>query len=226
MSHLSEADRLNKLVTTMTCHVPLRTSDVDVPRSTCKSVISSICSAHSSEHRQGRRGFKNCNMLDVQVASLRGMDRRVVVKIFANLMLHVTGCHSLEMITRVVETVKQLLEKGLNTTLSYPSEVSISMVNYSYILPGLINLAKLVKHVTEHGYLILFDPMKYAGANIKLRIDEKRASIMVFKSGKTIISVPRTNDPDETLRTIIAFVETTIVSHWDKVRYADDKRKQ
>lgn len=216
---MCEASELNKLITTVTAQCALeamRTAVGDivfVTGSACFAAVDAIVSRGQFETK--KRVFKNCKIVYVKVRSCRGGERTVAVKIFKNLMLHVTGCHSIEMIRTVCSRVARKLGDELGSCLQC-GDPKVTMSNYVYSLPGNVNLLKLTRHFADRQYLSIFDPARYAGANIKIPLDDhKHASLMVFESGRAIISVPHVLDRDFALKSIITCVETEIVSNWD-----------
>ena len=109
MQHLSEIHDLNIYVTTVTSHVRLHPSEADVYVTPTR--------LHEAVDKLGESGigvkksFKNCSIIRVAVNSKRASMRshNVSVKIFKNMMLHITGAHSLEMIQVVVEKLSDIL---------------------------------------------------------------------------------------------------------------------
>ena len=185
-----------------------------------------------------RSSFKNCIIVKLPLTSSRGGTRNVSIKIFKNLTLHIAGCHSIEMIRAAVSTIATELTQSMRS-LQGPLDTGapiITMVNYAYSLPGAVQLQKLCDYLTdEHGMLVIFDPSKYAGANIKFPFtsstvsvtdDGKRqrvdcniyVSIMVFESRKIIISTPKCEERDGLLAQIISFIEKSMVQRWDQLR--------
>lgn len=216
---MCEASELNKLITTVTAQCALeamRTTvgdDVFITGSACFAAVDAIVARGQFETK--KRVFKNCKIVYVKVRSCRGGERTVAVKVFKNLMLHVTGCHSIEMIRTVCSRVAQKLSDELGSCLRC-GDPKVTMSNYVYSLPGNVNLLKLTRHFAGRNYLSIFDPARYAGANIKIPLDDhKHASLMVFESGRAIISVPHVQDRDVALKSIITCVETEVVANWD-----------
>ena len=216
MQHLSESHALNAYVTTMTSHVRMFPAQEDtyVTPSDLSAAI-----ARLGETGIGvRRSFKNCAIIWVSVHSSRQSKRvhNVSVKIFSNLMLHVTGAHSTEMVQTVVDKLVHILGGYLGVPLTCRGCLRVTMVNYKYALPGRVNLFKLVTHLLGSGTLVIFDPSNYAGARIKLPLPEtqKTASIMVFESGKVIIVLPESKNRDNSLAFVRTFLDTRVVLQW------------
>ena len=222
MQHLSENHELNTYVTTVTSHVRLHPSDTNtyITPTRLHEAVEKL-----SESGIGvKKSFKNCSIIWVSVNSKRASRRshNVSVKIFKNLMLHITGAHSLEMIQVVIDKLSNILSKLLCVTLIQKGDIRVTMANYKYILPGRVNLSKLVRHLLNCGTLVIFDPSNYAGARVKVPIPDSRktASIMIFESGKVIIIMPETKDRDTGLSYIRDFIDNRIVLNWHFIRLA------
>ena len=204
----------------MTSHVRLCPSEVDV--------YVTPTSLNAAVDRLGESGigvkksFKNCSIIWVAVESTRASRRshNVSVKVFKNMMLHVTGAHSLEMIQIVVQRLSEILGRLLDVSLMQKGELRVTMVNYKYMLPGRVNLSKLVRQLLNHGTLVIFDPSNYAGARVKVPIPDtnKTASIMIFESGKVIIILPETQNRDAGLSFVRDFIDEKIVMAWNSIR--------
>tara|TARA_B100001175_G_scaffold317370_1_gene334003 strand:+ start:2624 stop:3175 length:552 start_codon:yes stop_codon:yes gene_type:complete len=169
-----------------------------------------------------KKSFKNCSIIWVAVYSNRASRRshNVSVKIFKNMMLHITGAHSLEMIAVVVDKLSNILSKLLDVTLNKRGDLRVTMVNYKYVLPGRVNLSNLVRQLMNRGTLVIFEPSNYAGARVKVPIldSRKTASIMIFESGKVIIIMPETKDRDDALSFIREFIDQQIVLNWNFIQ--------
>lgn len=220
MQHLSENHELNAYVTTVTSHIRLHPSEAGVYVTPTR--------LHEAVEKLGESGigvkksFKNCSIIWVAVNSKRASRRshNVSVKIFKNMMLHITGAHSLEMIQVVVDKLSDILSKLLDVTLKQRGDLRVTMVNYKYVLPGRVNLSNLVRQLLSHGTLVIFDPSNYAGARVKVPIPDSRktASIMIFESGKVIIIMPETKDRDDALSFIRDFIDQKIVLNWNFIQ--------
>ena len=219
-AHLYESDPLNAMITTMTAQVllaPLFTDDdfdADDVRAAARSAPTrSIITASP-------RSFKNATLLRVPVKTCRGVCRRVSVKVFDNMQLHITGTHSVEMLEECISIIVNTVLSSLPIQLCVQN-MKVTMVNYSYSLPGRVNLTKLSRMLTDRlGVLVIFDPSKYAGANVKMPFGDVHCSILVFESSKMIISTPRVEDRDKMLRDTISFIEQNMVQtqHWEEIR--------
>ena len=220
MQHLSENHELNTYVTTVTSHVRLYPSETGVYVTPTR--LHEAVERLSESGISVKKSFKNCSIIWVAVNSKRASRRshNVSVKIFKNMMLHITGAHSLEMIEVVVEKLCDILSKFLDVSPQRRGDLRVTMVNYKYVLPGRVNLSKLVRQLLNHGTLVIFDPSNYAGARVKVPIPDSRktASIMVFESGKVIIIMPETKDRDDALSFIRDFIDQKIVLNWNFIQ--------
>lgn len=239
---MSEASRLNHMITTITFQVllkPVTERDRDMVELDGELVyraVEDVLRRNPHIERTPSK-FKNCVIIKVPTTSSRGVERTIAVKVFKNLSLHVTGCHSSEMIAATVESMRSELSQSLPLTGQLTADkTTVTMVNYSHYLPGKVQLQALCDYLThEHKMLVIFDPSKYAGANIKFPFasssseqtdDGKRArveskilvSIMIFETGKIIISTPKCEQRDELLAHVINFIERSIAQRWHQLR--------
>jgi len=172
-------------------------------------------------------GFKNSFILTLYVPSPRQGSklRRVSVKVFKNLRLHITGTHSLEMVHHVTDVVKCWLVEFTGVALKEDvSSRQIDVVLYKYRLPGEINLARVRDVLNDKNILSIYDPNNYAGVRAKLPVDnDKHASVMIFRKGKIIIIIPRQDDFDKTLKGVMQRIENEITSQWDIIAVKDSK---
>ena len=217
MDHLSDRHELNPYVTTMTSHMKLSPKGNYVT----PSMLSGAMALLNERGISIRRSFKNCHIIWVTVKSTRSTERshHVSVKIFNNLMLHITGTHSLEMTDVVISKLVSILSQQFDTSFEHTTP-RITMVNYKYALLGRVNLSKLVNTLLQNGTLAIFDPSNYAGVRVKVPIphSSKIASIMIFESGKVIIVIPETENRDESLSYVRDFIETEIVVNWQSIQ--------
>lgn len=217
MYHLSDRHELNPYVTTMTSHVKLSPKGNYVT----PSMLSDAMALLNERGISVRQSFKNCHIIWVSVKSTRSTERshNVSVKIFKNLMLHITGTHSLEMTSVVISKLVSILSQQLDASFEHTTP-RITMVNYKYALSGRVNLSKLVNTLLQNGTLAIFDPSNYAGVRVKVPIPQssKIASIMIFESGKVIIVIPETEDRDHSLAYVRDFIDTQIVVNWQSIQ--------
>lgn len=216
-THLSDAAALNSMVTTITSQVKMLPPSEEIMDDINAHQV--YAAVQEVVRRNGyivnnKRQFKNCLIFGMRVKSNRGGCRRISVKVFCNLTLHIVGAHSVEMIDRIAAKVTRETADELGIPLTH-SHASVSMVNYSYSLPGPVRLRALCRHlIQEHKLLVFFDPAKYAGVTVKVKLLGVMCSLMVFESRKVIISTPKCESRDELLSEIVRFIETAVVRHW------------
>jgi len=230
MDHLYTSHTLNRHVTTLTYETKL------VPEKDEEYVTPSMlqaareCIANKTEIKDG---FKNSFILTLHVPSPRpeSRERKVSIKVFKNLRLHITGTHSLDMGQHVVDVVKGWLIEF--TGIEIKEDVTarqIDVVLYKYQLPGEVNLSRVRDVLNDENILSIYDPNNYAGVRAKFPVDNnKDASIMIFRKGKIIIIIPKQDDFDKTLRDIINRIENIITSKMTTISVKECKgikRKQ
>ena len=224
MNHLSTAHPLNRHVTTLTYETRL------VPEADEEYVTPTMLQTARdgiATQTEIKGGFKNSFIMTLHVPSPRqgAKMRKVSIKVFNNLRLHITGTHSLEMVHHVVDVVQCWLTKFTGVAIKEDvSSRQIDVILYKYQLPGEINLARVRDVLKEKNILSIYDPNNYAGVRAKFPVDHnKDASIMIFRKGKIIIIIPRQDDFDKTLLDIIRRIETDITSQWDTISVKDGK---
>lgn len=218
MDHLHTAHPLNRHVTTLTYETRLE-PEADEEYVTPTMLQAARDAIASKTEIKG--GFKNSFIMTLHVPSPRqgAKVRKVSIKVFKNLRLHITGTHSLEMVQHVVDTVKGWLIELTGVTIKEDvSSRQIDVVLYKYQLPGEINLARVRDVLNEKNILSIYDPNNYAGVRAKFPVDcDKQASVMIFRKGKIIIIIPRQDDFDKTFKNIIDKIESDITSQWDTI---------
>lgn len=222
MRHLSRVSPLNAMVTTITSQVKVLPDDEAALDHVTGDMIYGAVNAmvRRNGYILGKKAFKNCVIFSVRAKSPRGGTRNISIKVFRNLTLHIAGAHCLEMIEGVAANVASEIASIIKVPLATRIP-AISMVNYSYMLPGPVRLRALCKMLTdEHHLLVLFDPSKYAGVIVKLNLCGAMCSLIIFESRKMIISTPRCEERDALLEGIVKFIETAVVCRWETVRMA------
>lgn len=230
MDHLHISHALNRHVTTLTYETKL------IPEKDEEYVTPSMLQTARegiANKTEIKDGFKNSFILTVHVPSPRQASklRKVSIKVFKNLRLHITGTHSLEMGQHVVNVVKEWLIEF--TGIAIKEDVTarqIDVVLYKYQLPGEVNLSR-VRDVLNHANILsIYDPNNYAGVRAKFPVDNnKDASVMIFRKGKIIIIIPKQDDFDKTLKHIIDRIESIITSKMTTIAVKECKgikRKQ
>jgi TATA-box binding protein (TBP) (component of TFIID and TFIIIB) len=224
MDHLHIAHPLNRHVTTLTYETKLMP---DADEEYVTPTMLQTARDGIATKTEIKDGFKNSFIVTLYVPSPRegAKLRRVSIKIFKNLRLHITGTHCLDMVHHVVDTVKGWLTELTGTVIKEDvSSRQIDVVLYKYQLPGEINLARVRDVLNEKNILSIYDPNNYAGVRAKFPVDhDKHASIMIFRKGKIIIIIPRQDDFDKTLQEITNRIENDITSRWDTISVKDSK---
>jgi TATA-box binding protein (TBP) (component of TFIID and TFIIIB) len=177
-------------------------------------------------------GFKNSFIVSLKLSSPRqeAKTRKVSIKVFRNLRLHITGTHSLDMVQHVVDVIKGWLSEIICIAIKEDIAArQVDVVLYKYQLPGEVNLNNVRDVLKDKGILSIYDPNNYAGVRAKFLIDDKKyASVMIFRKGKIIIIIPRQSNFDKTLQNIMDRIESTIITEWDliSVKQSILKRKR
>jgi len=224
MDHLYIAHPLNRHVTTLTYETRL------VPEAEEEYVTPTMLQTARdgiARKTEIKDGFKNSFIMTLHVPSPRqgSMLRKVSIKVFKNLRLHITGTHSLDMAYNVVDVVKGWLAEFTGVAIKEDvSSRQIDVVLYKYQMPGEINLARVRDVLNKMNILSIYDPNNYAGVRVKFPVDnDKYASVMIFRKGKIIIIIPRQDDFDKTLQDIIQRIENEITSQWDIIAVKESK---
>ena len=218
MDHLHSSHALNRHVTTLTYGTKLvpEVDETYVTPSMLEAARDGI--ANKTEIKDG---FKNSFIMTLHVPSPRqGANvRKVSIKVFKNMRLHITGTHSLDMVQHVVDVVKGWLIEFTGVAIKEDvTSRQIDVVLYKYKLPGEINLSRVRDVLNEQNILSIYDPNNYAGVRAKFPVDQdKDASVMIFRKGKIIIIIPRQDNFDNTLKNIIDKIERVITSQWEVI---------
>jgi len=205
MLHLRASHPLNQQVTTMMYRTQIEpvNSDTFVTPTMVENAMMIITNGEAI------KTFKNSFQINRTISELRPArkQRKINIKIFKNLTLVVAGTHCLEMADNVVDETKKALESALSIDLQEKSDAAmVDLVIYRHAFTGLsayekFNLAK-VKQIfqsDEYNNLCIFDTKNFAGARVKMNIDnDKQASIMIFSGGSILITLPNQPDYDKT----------------------------
>lgn len=116
------------------------------------------------------------------------------VKIFLNGSMHVTGCTSptqfLDVASAVCTFMGDLVVDKTND--GQPVRVTAFkpvMINANFDTRTTLHLRGLCDRCVAEGYVASYDPDTYPGLNVKIPLDgERRATALVFRSGKAIIT--------------------------------------
>jgi TATA-box binding protein (TBP) (component of TFIID and TFIIIB) len=119
------------------------------------------------------------------------------VKVFRNGSVHVTGCQSPREFVRVTKAVCNLIqdiggiepEEGGRLTVS---DVAVRMINMNFGIDRRLHLRALCDVCVAAGFTARYDADVYPGLNVKLPIGGRVITVLLFKSGKVIITGART----------------------------------
>jgi len=220
MNHLYSYHPMNRHITTMTFETRLR--PVDKQAFVTPTMLKRAQEHIATNTSVNTKGFKNSFQVSISVKSNRpnSNPRRVSVKVFKNLRLHITGTHSIDMVDSVISLVSSWLNECLTTVEEDSSQRQIDVVLYKYQLPAEINMHKLQNILDTDGVFNIYNPQTYAGIRVKLPIDDlKYASIMFFRKGKVIIIIPKQPDFDESLQKIMHTIDATVSCRWELIKY-------
>lgn len=218
-THLLACQPANKNVTTMTYETKLEPTDEAV--FVTPTMLASAVEEIRKETSVSALGFKNSYQVSLRVQSPRegAPDRKVSVKIFKNLRLHLTGTHSLDMAQHVVDLIQGWLSKHMVTLREIEEERKVDVVLYKYQLPGEVNMSTMQKVLMQNDILSIYDPATYAGIRAKFPLDQdKDASVMMFRMGKVIIIIPTQHDYDAALAKITGAIDSIVIRNWDQIR--------
>ena len=218
-THLLTSNPANRNVTTMTYETRLEPADESsfVTPTMLAAAVEEISKATSVS----TMGFKNSYQVSLRVQSPRpeAADRKVSVKIFKNLRLHLTGTHSLDMAQHVVDLIRNWLSEHMILLREVEEERKVDVVLYKYNLPGEVNMATMQKVLMQNDILSIYDPSTYAGIRAKFPLDEnKDASVMMFRMGKMIIIIPTQDDYDAALTKVTNAIEAIVMQNWNQIR--------
>ena len=217
-AHLYASHPQNATVTTMTTVGALRAVDPEV----------FITEAQLDRARDNialqtaitLKRFKNCFSVNLTMSSPRpgAKDRNVSIKVFKNLGLQITGTHSIDMATAAIDVIRQWLGEYITPVEEIPELRRIAMVLYKYELPGQLNMDTMQQILNENGVLFHYDPCTYAGIRAKIPVqDGQLASVMIFRMGKVMISIPRQPDFDEAHAHVLGVLTSLTRRHWERL---------
>lgn len=119
---------------------------------------------------------------------------RKSVKVFNNGSMHITGCTSPTEFVDVASTVCALLgdvaglESKAGTEGIHLTDFSIQMINLNFAAGTHVYLKRLRDVCTSMGFVASYDADVYPGLNVKLPVDGQRVTVLIFRSGKIIIT--------------------------------------
>lgn len=131
------------------------------------------------------------------------------VKVFYNGSMHVTGCTSPMQFADIAAAVCAFMANvaGVETAQG-DSNVrvkgfDIQMINMNFGAGAQLHLQSLRDTCTARGYTASYDSDMYPGLNIKVPVGARHATILMFKSGKVIVTGTKSVEELEQAHTLI-----------------------
>lgn len=116
------------------------------------------------------------------------------VKVFFNGSMHVTGCTSPMQFADIASAVCGFMADVAGVeTVDGTSDVRITgfdiqMINLNFGAGSQLHLQSLRHRCAAHGYAASYDSDMYPGLNVKVPVGDRHATILLFKSGKVIVT--------------------------------------
>jgi len=120
------------------------------------------------------------------------------IKVFKNGSMHFTGCTSLQQFSDIATSVCTMMrdvagiEAADGSTDLHIRDFDIQMINLNFGFGKTLYLRGLRDRCTGLGYTASYDADTYPGLNVKLPVGERRVTVLIFKSGKVIITGAKT----------------------------------
>ena len=137
----------------------------------------------------------------------------LAIKIFSNGNIHITGYSDID---NSILLVKELLkELDIETSID---DFDIQLINTHYKVNYNINLNILKEEINKikDNVFASYDLERHMSVKIKLKIEDRNTSIMVFYTGSILISGIKT--PNELIKSF-NFINNFINKHHDKLCY-------
>tara|TARA_Y100000591_G_C21785201_1_gene673390 strand:- start:270 stop:1040 length:771 start_codon:yes stop_codon:yes gene_type:complete len=137
--------------------------------------------------------------------------RKLSIKIFKSGCIHICGLKNIKMITFILNICKILLEKLLDQTfIIEPSNIKICLIAMKIDTNQNLDLITLKRNVNvDFQKYCYYEPSKYSGLNIKLKLSGNETStILIFSSGKIILCI---KNPKH-LFNIVNFLNNILIS--------------
>eukprot|EP00965_Chrysotila_dentata_P044971 1493995-Pleurochrysis_carterae.AAC.3 len=213
-NHMSESSEMNACITTFTAQAKL-TSIYHIDGKEIIDVVHELDGDEGFYMHKRDRSFKNSVVITRVCDSIRGIKRRIAIKVFANMTLHVTGCHSTEMLHQNCAALTRAMQRFLTISAIGFDIVKVTMVNYKMgVCLKTINLKNITSYLRANSpYLVLYDALSTDTAvNIKFEVEKGAGlcSIRLFKSGKSIVSTPLLRDRDGAISQIADIIENDL----------------
>lgn len=116
------------------------------------------------------------------------------IKVFKNGRMHVTGCTSPVQFLEVASAVCTLMTEvaGISACDGSASvrvlDFDVHMINMNFGVGTPLYLQDLLTKCASRGFIASYDADTYPGLNVKMPINDRHVTALVFKSGKIIIT--------------------------------------
>lgn len=131
------------------------------------------------------------------------------VKVFNNGSMHVTGCTSPMQFVDIASAVCAFMGKTAGVeTVDGDFDVrvrsfDIQMINLNFSAGALLHLQRLRDRCVESGLVASYDSDMYPGLNIKVPVGNRTATVLMFRSGKVIVTGSKTAHELESVHGLI-----------------------
>lgn len=176
------------------------------------------------EPKKGKRAFRNCIIFSAEQPS-----RKVAIKVFSNLSLHITGVKTINDAIEITKPIWECLALYMSIQEFDMSEFQIQMINSNFSINKSLDLQKM-KSTMECSchHMIVHNKETHPGLVVKFQSEQsnQKVTIIVFTSGNIIITGAK-NATD--LYEAYCFITNFIDNNFDKVElcgeYIPRKRK-
>lgn len=132
------------------------------------------------------------------------------VKLFKNGRMHVTGCTSPSQFMEVASAVCSFMEDAVifktDEERVRVKDFECQMINANFGVGTQLQLQRLRDRCAAQGLLASYDADTYPGLNVKVMVNGRRATVLLFKSGKAIITGVKSPEDMEAVHEIITRV--------------------
>lgn len=148
----------------------------------------------ASDPKPGKRKRESSGSVFFNQVTLRHGTKSI--KLFNNGSMHITGCTSPTEFIEVSSAVCALMEytagiEGEDGPVSV-QDFDIQMINMNFGAGRTLYLQALRDTCVSQGLSASYDPDTYPGLNVKLPIGERRVTVLLFKSGRVIVTGAKT----------------------------------
>lgn len=143
-------------------------------------------SAKEKSDSTSRRRKKHRDVFYNQVTMRHGTKS---IKVFNNGSMHVTGCTSPEQFVQIAREVCEFMRDvaGVADDVRV-DDFNIQMINVNFSTGSALHLQGMKAVCIERGYAATYDPDVYPGLNIKVPVNTRHVTLLVFRSGRIIIT--------------------------------------